>query len=112
MTYVNHVNLLEEHSTWRKYERGLRELTLLEAPKSIIAEYKHKAAETCFLAFADLMLDGKSKKITNKTIRPLVRPNNTPRNLSNPEAPDHLMSVPINLITTPPRKMQTKKTTM
>ena len=61
MIYVNHVNLLEEHSTWRKYERGLRELTLLEAPKSIINEYKNKAARTCFLAFADLMLDGKLK---------------------------------------------------
>jgi len=61
MTYINHVNLLEEHSTWRKYERGLRELTLLEAPKSVLTEYKHKAARTCFLAFADLMLDGKLK---------------------------------------------------
>ena len=61
MIYVNHVNLLEEHSTWRKYERGLRELTLLEAPKSILREYKYKAARNCFLAFADLMLDGKLK---------------------------------------------------
>lgn len=61
MTYINHVNLLEEHSTWRKYERGLRELTLLEAPKSVIQEYKNKAAQTCFLAFADLMLDNKLK---------------------------------------------------
>ena len=61
MTYVNHVSQLEEHSTWRKYERGLRELTLLEAPKSVINEYKHKAARSCFLAFCDLMLDGKVK---------------------------------------------------
>ena len=61
MTYINHVKLLEEHSTWRKYERGLRELTLLEAPKSVIQEYKNKAAQTCFLAFADLMLDNKLK---------------------------------------------------
>lgn len=61
MIYVNHIDQLEEHSTWRKYERGLRELTLLEAPKTIIREYKHKAAQNCFLAFADLMLDGKLK---------------------------------------------------
>ena len=59
--YVNHIDLLEEHSTWRKYERGLRELTLLEAPKSIIQQYKFGAARDCFLAFADLMLDGKLK---------------------------------------------------
>ena len=61
MFYVSHVDHLETHSTWRAYERGLRELTLLEAPKSIIREYKHKAARECFLAFADLMLDGKLK---------------------------------------------------
>ena len=61
MFYVNHIDQLETHSTWRTYERGLRELTLLEAPKSIINEYKHKAARDCFLAFADLMLDGKLK---------------------------------------------------
>ena len=59
--YVNHIDQLEAHSTWRRYERGLRELTLLEAPKSIIHEYKLKAAQDCFLAFADLMLDGKLK---------------------------------------------------
>jgi len=61
MIYVNHRDLLEEHSTWRKYERGLRELTLLEAPKSVIRQYKHAASRDCFLAFADLMLDGKLK---------------------------------------------------
>jgi predicted phage terminase large subunit-like protein len=60
-TYVNHIDLLETHSTWRRYDRGLRELTLLEAPKSIIQGYKFKAAKDCFLAFADLMLDGKLK---------------------------------------------------
>ena len=59
--FVNHISLLEEHSTWRTYERGLRELTLLEAPKSVIREYKYKASRDCFLAFADLMLDGKLK---------------------------------------------------
>ena len=61
MFYVSHVDHLETHSTWRAYERGLRELILLEAPKSIIREYKYKASRECFLAFADLMLDGKLK---------------------------------------------------
>lgn len=60
-TYVNHIDQLEEHSTWRRYDRGLRELTLLEAPKSIISQYKWGAAQNCFLAFADLMLDGNLK---------------------------------------------------
>ena len=59
--YVNHVDLLEQHSTWRTYERGLRELTLLEAPRSVITQYKHAAAQDCFLAFCDIMLDGKLK---------------------------------------------------
>ena len=59
--YVNNVSQLDEHSTWRVYDRGLRELTLLEAPKAIIKEYKYKASRECFLAFADLMLDGKLK---------------------------------------------------
>ena len=59
--YVNHVDMLEQHSTWRTYERGLRELTLLEAPKSVIHQYKCAASQDCFLAFADLMLDGKLK---------------------------------------------------
>jgi hypothetical protein len=49
---------LEEHSSWRQYQRGLRELTLLEAPRSILSEYKHRAARDCFLAFAELMKDG------------------------------------------------------
>ena len=61
VVYVDHIDKLEAHSTWRKYERGLRELTLLEAPKAVIKEYKNKAARDCFLAFADLMLDGKLK---------------------------------------------------
>jgi len=61
MFYVSHVDHLENHSTWRAYERGLRELMLMEAPKSIIREYKYKASRECFLAFADLMLDGKLK---------------------------------------------------
>lgn len=58
------------------------------------------------------MLDGNNKNITKRTIKPLVSPNKTPRNLSKPEAPDHLISVPMNFITIPPRMMQTIKTTM
>ena len=46
----------------------------------------------------DFTLVGNNKNITNKTISPLVRPNKTPRNLSKPEAPDHLISLLINLI--------------
>jgi predicted phage terminase large subunit-like protein len=61
MFYVNHVNHLDQHSTWRRYERGLRELILLEAPAHIVREYKYKASRDCFLAFADLMLDNKLK---------------------------------------------------
>ena len=61
MIYVNHIDQLEQHSTWRKYNQGLKELELFEAPKSVIRDYKYKAARTCFLAFADLMLDGKVK---------------------------------------------------
>ena len=55
---ITHVSQLEEHSSWRKYQRGLHELIVMEAPKSIIAEYKHKAARDCFLAFAELMKGG------------------------------------------------------
>lgn len=56
---ITHASQLEEHSSWRIYKAGLRELGLMEAPKSVILEYKHKAAQRCFLAFADLLLDGK-----------------------------------------------------
>jgi predicted phage terminase large subunit-like protein len=55
---ITHISQLEEHSSWRKYQRGLHELVVMEAPKSIIQEYKHKAARECFLAFADLMKMG------------------------------------------------------
>lgn len=55
---ITHVSQLEEHSSWRKYQRGLHELVVMEAPKSIINEYKHRAARDCFLAFADLMKMG------------------------------------------------------
>jgi predicted phage terminase large subunit-like protein len=58
---ITHASQLEEHSSWRIYKAGLRELEIMEAPKSVILEYKHRAAQRCFLAFADLMLDGKLK---------------------------------------------------
>lgn len=54
MFYVNHIDHLEEHSSWRKYNQGLKELELFEAPKSVIREFKYRAAQECFLAFADL----------------------------------------------------------
>ena len=37
--YVNHTDLLEQHSTWRKYKSALHELELFEAPKSILREF-------------------------------------------------------------------------
>lgn len=49
---------LEEHSSWRKYLRGIRELQLLEAPRSVINDFKHKAARDCFLAFCDIIKHG------------------------------------------------------
>ena len=63
-----------------------------------------------FIRSVVFKLLGKSKKIANKTISPLVRPNRTPRNLSKPDAPDHLMSLLINFITMPPRNIKTTKT--
>lgn len=58
---ITHVDQLEEHSSWRHYLRGLRQLELMEAPKSVINDYKHEAARYCFLAFADLMKGGALK---------------------------------------------------
>ena len=46
---------LDEHSSWRKYIRGIQELMELDAPASVIEEFKYKAAQDCFLAFADIM---------------------------------------------------------
>jgi len=60
---ITRAGLLEEHSSWREYQRGLKQLELLEAPKSIISKYKHAAARDCFLAFADLMKDGGLKVV-------------------------------------------------
>lgn len=55
---ITHVSQLEEKSRWRTYLRGLRELELLEAPRSVIQEYKFKAARDCFLCFCDIMKNG------------------------------------------------------
>jgi len=55
---ITHASQLEERSSWRKYQRGIRELELLEAPKSVVLNYKYQAARTCFLAFCDLMKMG------------------------------------------------------
>ena len=46
---------LDEHSSWRKYIRGIQELIVMEAPASVIEEFKYRAAQDCFLAFADIM---------------------------------------------------------
>lgn len=55
--------LLDEHSSWRKYIRGIQELVVMEAPASVIDEYKYKAAQNCFLAFADIMKKGDLKVV-------------------------------------------------
>ena len=60
---ITRASQLEEHSSWRIYQRGLRELTLLEAPRSTINEYKYRAARDCFLAFAEIMKDGHLKVV-------------------------------------------------
>lgn len=58
---VNHVTQLGESSRWRKYQAGIRKLELMEAPESVIQGFRRKAARDCFLAFADLMMDGNLK---------------------------------------------------
>ena len=55
--------MLDEHSSWRKYIRGIQELIVMEAPASVIEEYKYKAAQSCFLAFADIMKKGDLKVV-------------------------------------------------
>ena len=58
---VTHASQLEEHSRWRQYLRGIRELQLLEAPKSVVQEFRYKAARDCFLAYCDIMKGGDLK---------------------------------------------------
>ena len=55
--------MLDEHSTWRKYIRGIQELVVMEAPASVVEEYKYKAAQSCFLAFCDIMKKGDLKVV-------------------------------------------------
>lgn len=58
---ITHASQLAEKSTWRRYKEGVRELELWEAPKSVIQEFRFKAAGICFLAFADVMKEGTLK---------------------------------------------------
>jgi predicted phage terminase large subunit-like protein len=58
---ITHTSQLEEHSSWRIYQRGLKELELMEAPKSVLREYEIRAARDSFLVFANVVLDGKLK---------------------------------------------------
>ena len=58
---ITHASQLDEKSRWRKYQNGIRELKLLEAPKSVVQDYRYKAASDCFLAFCDIMKGGDLK---------------------------------------------------
>ena len=60
---ITKARLLDEHSSWRKYIRGIQELIVMEAPASVIEEYKYMAAQNCFLAFADIMKKGDLKVV-------------------------------------------------
>ena len=60
---ITKASLLDEHSSWRKYIRGIQELIVMEAPASVIEEYKYRAARDCFLAFADIMKKGDLKVV-------------------------------------------------
>ena len=60
---VTKASELDEKSTWRKYVRGLKELMLLEAPASVIEEFRYKGAQDCFLAFCDIMKKGDLKVV-------------------------------------------------
>ncbi len=55
---ITKASQLEQYSSWRKYKRGIRELELLEAPRSVIQQFRYQAARDCFLAFADIMKAG------------------------------------------------------
>ena len=55
--------MLDEHSTWRTYIRGIQELIVMEAPAFKIEEYKYRAAQSCFLAFCDIMKKGDLKVV-------------------------------------------------
>lgn len=55
---ITKARLLDEHSSWRKYIRGIKELIVINAPAAKIEDYKYRAARDCFLAFADIMKKG------------------------------------------------------
>ena len=55
---------------------------------------------------------GSKRNTINTSTKPLVKPNRTPKNLSKPEAPDHLTRLLINLIKKPPAMRQTIKISM
>lgn len=58
---VSHASDLSEGSTWRKYKDGIRELQLWEAPRSVVQDFRYKAARSSFLGFADIMKEGHLK---------------------------------------------------
>jgi predicted phage terminase large subunit-like protein len=60
---ITKASLLDEHSSWRKYIRGIQELVVMEAPASVVQEYKYRAARECFLAFCDVMKQGDLKVV-------------------------------------------------
>ena len=53
-----------------------------------------------------LKLAGNNKKTTKIKTSPLVKPKSKPKNLSKPEAPEHLTRLLINLIRKPPPMIQ------
>lgn len=55
---ITKASQLDEHSSWRKYIRGIQELMVAKAPADKIEEFKYRAARDCFLAFADIMKKG------------------------------------------------------
>lgn len=55
---IEHVSELPEKSSWRKYREGIQELRDLGTPEDIIQEFKYAAARECFLAFAEIMMNG------------------------------------------------------
>lgn len=59
---IERVSQLEEYSSYRIYKRQIRELQRKGAPKEVVESYRHRAAQHCFLAFAEVMV-GSSLKI-------------------------------------------------
>ena len=59
-----------------------------------------------------LKFEGRSKNIANKNINPLDKPNKIPKNLSKPDALDHITILLINFIKSLPKKINKVKTTI